>query len=296
MAPRSWTIKPLLDITTDYLASKGVESPRLTAELLLAHRLGCRRLDLYLRFDQPLSEDELNGFRELVRRRIRREPLQYIRGRQEFWSLDFEVAEGVLIPRPETERLVERALSTLKEHPSREGRVQRVLDLGTGSGILAVALAREMENTTVWASDVSKRALSVARRNAERHGMGDRITFVEGDLFEPFRAMQVAPFDLIVSNPPYVTEEAFETLAPEVRDYEPREALDGGSDGMGFVTPILQQSPAFLVPGGWLLVEMDPGQIGKARGMAEATAAYQAVEAIQDYSGNSRVLCVQKRP
>ena len=118
MAPPLWTIKSLLDVTAEYLASKGIDSPRLTAELLLAHRLECRRLDLYLRFDQPLKEDELAGYRELIRRRTRREPLQYIRGRQEFWSLEFEVAEGVLIPRPETERLVERALSILKEHSS----------------------------------------------------------------------------------------------------------------------------------------------------------------------------------
>jgi release factor glutamine methyltransferase len=296
MAPRLWTIKPLLDVTADYLSSKGIDSPRLNAELLLAHHLGCRRLDLYLRFDQPLKEDELAGYREFVRRRTHREPLQYIRGRQEFWSLDFEVSEGVLIPRPETERLVERALSALETDPSSPpGRIQRVLDLGTGSGILAVVLARERKNARVYASDVSPKALSMARRNAEQHGVGDRIVFVEGDLFQPFRAAPVEPFDLIASNPPYVAEETLKTLAPEVRDYEPREALDGGKDGMRFVTPILQESPAFLVPGGWLLVEMDPGQIEKARAIAEATAAYDADEVIQDYSGRQRVLCVQKK-
>jgi release factor glutamine methyltransferase len=289
MPPRPWTIKALIDVTAGYLREKGVDSPRLDAELLLSHILGCRRLDLYLRFDQPLSEEELAGYRGLVRRRAGREPLQYICGRQEFWSLDFEAGPGGLIPRPETELLVEKALALHREGGLAGGAL-RVLDLGTGSGVLAVCTAREIETARVWASDISMGALTLARRNARRHGMDERISWVQGDLFAPFRPSDRSRFDLILSNPPYVPEEELQGLAPEVRDHEPLRALNGGPGGMEVVRRILQEAPAFLTQGGRLLMEVDPRQTEEALRTAEETGAYDRVEAIRDHTGRFRVV------
>ena len=290
MPPRSWTIKALIDVTADYLREKGIDSPRLDAELLLSHLLGCRRLDLYLRFDQPLSEDEISGYRSLVRRRAGREPLQYICGRQEFWSLDFEVGPGVLIPRPETELLVETALALHREGGLPGGDAPRILDLGTGSGILAVCMAGEIETARVWASDVSMEALARARRNARSHGLDERISWVQGDLFAPFRPSEAGRFDLILANPPYVPEEELQALAPEVRDHEPRQALDGGPGGMEAVRRILGEAPVFLSRGGWLLVELDPRQAEEALKTAEDAGAYDRVEAIRDHTRRFRAV------
>jgi release factor glutamine methyltransferase len=290
MPPRRWTIKALIDVTADYLRQKGIDSPRLDAELLLSHLLRCRRLDLYLRFDQPLSEEELSGYRSLVRRRADREPLQYIRGRQEFWSLDFEVGTGVLIPRPETELLVETALALHREGDIPGGVAPRILDLGTGSGILAVCMAGEIEAARVWASDVSMEALTRARRNARSQGLDERISWVQGDLFGPFRASDQSRFDLILSNPPYVPEEELQRLAPEVRDHEPRQALDGGPGGTGVVRRILREAPAFLSRGGRLLVELDPRQGEEVLKTAEDVGAYDRVETIPDHSHRVRAV------
>ena len=289
MAPRPWTIKALLDTTTGYLRDKGVGNPRLDAEVLLAHLLRCRRLDLYLRFDQPLREDELAGYRELVRRRARREPLQYIRGHQEFWSLDFAVGPGVLIPRPETEILLERALTLVREGKVPGGTEPRVLDLCTGSGVLAVCFALEIAGALVWAGDCSPAALDKARENARSHGVEDRIAFVGGDLLDPFRENGLV-FDLILSNPPYVDSGELEVLQPEVRDHEPRKALDGGPGGMEIVRRILCDAPASLSPGGRLLVEMDPRQMDEAQRTADGTGAFGPPELIPDYTRRPRVL------
>ncbi|MCF8061245.1 MAG: peptide chain release factor N(5)-glutamine methyltransferase [Deltaproteobacteria bacterium] len=296
MPPPSWTIKALIDVTTDYFREKGIDSPRLDAELLLSHLLQCRRLDLYLRFDQPLSRDELTGYRSLVRRRAGREPLQYICGRQEFWSLDFEVGPGVLIPRQETELLVEKALDLHREGALSGGGRPRVLDLGTGSGILAVCMAREIETARVWASDLSGEALDRARRNARSHGLDARIAWVQGDLFSPFRPAGGKRFDLILANPPYVPEEELEGLAPEVRDHEPTQALNGGPGGMDVVRRILRESPAFLSTGGWLLMELDPRQVDEALETAGAAEAYDRMEAIRDNSRRFRAISARVKP
>jgi len=289
MPSSSWTIQPLLNTTAEYLARKGVDHPRLNAEVLLAHLLECRRIDLYLRFDQPLSDEELSGYREVIRRRARREPLQYIRGVQEFWSLDFEVGPGVLIPRSETEILLDRALALVREGQAPGGGAPRVLDLGTGSGVIAVCIAREIPGARVWASDLLPVALETARRNARKHGVEERIQFLRGDLLAPFREGP-GGFDLILSNPPYVGSEEFVDLEPEVRDYEPRQALDGGPGGLEIVRRILWDAPARLSPGGRLLVEMDPGQVDEAQQTADATGAYGRLERIPDYTRRPRVL------
>lgn len=290
---KAWTIRDLLKVTSDYLKQKDIESPRLNAEVLLAHVLALSRVELYLRFDQPLNEEELSRYRALVKRRLGREPLQYITGSQEFWSLDFEVGPSVLIPRPESEMLVETALSLWRAgripHPERP----RLLDLCTGCGALAVALAREVPAAAVWASDLSGDALATARRNAAKHDVGDRMEFLTGDLFEPSRDRNLI-FDLMVSNPPYIRSDAMESLPPEVRLYEPRQALDGGKDGMVYIERILSEGPDFLAPGGWVLVEMDPEQTSEALRRIEGTRRYESWERVKDYSGRYRMVMARK--
>jgi release factor glutamine methyltransferase len=289
---KSWTIKELLKVTTDYLEKKEIESPRLSAEILLAHQLDVDRVKLYLRFDQPLHDEEVTGYRSLIKRRLSREPIQYITGVQEFWSMDFTVGPQVMVPRPETELLVEHALALCRQKRSTEGSCGRILDLGTGCGAIAVAIARELEGVAVWASDVSQDALDMARRNAIKHGVEGRIEFVLSDLWQNLSNQELT-FDVIVSNPPYIKSEAMDSLPPEVRDYEPRHALDGGEEGMRYIRDIIQEAPRHLNPGGWILLEMDPDQTNKALGMIEASNSYLKMVRLKDYSHNHRVVMAQ---
>ena len=293
MSAKSWTIKELLEVTTDYLEKKEIESPRLSAEILLAHQLNIDRVKLYLRFDQPLHDKEVAGYRSLIKRRLTREPLQYITGRQEFWSLDFTVGPPVMVPRPETELLVEHALALCRGNRSAEGPCARILDLGTGCGALAIAIARELEGVAVWASDISQEALDIARGNAKRHGVEERIEFILSDLWQGLSHQELA-FDIIVSNPPYINSDAIDSLPPEVRDYEPRQALDGGEEGMVYIRNIIEQAPKHLNPGGWILLEMDPEQTTKAFGLIEANNSYGEKVRLKDYSHYHRVVMAQK--
>jgi release factor glutamine methyltransferase len=290
---KPWTIKELLKVTTDYLGKKGIESPRLSAEILLAHQLDIDRVKLYLRFDQPLHDKEVAGYRSLIKRRLSREPIQYITGVQEFWSMDFAVGPQVMVPRPETELLVEHALALCRQKRSTEGSCGRILDLGTGCGAIAVAIARELEGVGVWATDVSQDALDMARRNAKKHGVEERIEFLLSDLWQNLSNQELT-FDIIVSNPPYIESEAMASLPPEVRDHEPRQALDGGEEGMFYITNIIQEAPKHLTPGGWILLEMDPEQTTKALGLIEASNSYLRPVRLKDYSHNHRVVMVQK--
>jgi release factor glutamine methyltransferase len=251
----TWTIRRVLEWTKGYLAEKGVENARLEAEWLLAAATGHDRVGLYVNYDQPLTEAELAACRGAVVRRARREPLQYILGSQEFCGLDFSVTPAVLIPRHDTEVLVEEAVK-------RAGSSARILDIGVGSGCIAVALARALTGAEVWGVEQSAEALAVARQNVERHGV--KVTLFEGSLFEPFSEGR---FDLIVSNPPYIPTADLETLQPEVRDHEPREALDGGPDGLDYYRRIVPASPSHLTPGGWLLVEVGIEQAAAVVGM-----------------------------
>jgi release factor glutamine methyltransferase len=290
--PTSWTIRTLLGVTTEYLSKKEIESPRLTAEILLAHQLRMDRVKLYLRFDQPLNEREVAGYREIVRRRLRREPIQYITGVQEFWSLPFAVNRHVLIPRPETELLVELGRDRLQEmHPSEEDS-PRVLDLGSGCGAVAVAVAKESPRARIWASDISGPALETARQNAETHGVSDRILFLQGDLWQPAGDLT---FDLILSNPPYVAKEEYDTLPPEIRDHEPRAALDGGAGGYVYIHRIIEAAFRHMVPGGWVMVEMAPGQTERAVNAFSAAGEYEDVQRVKDYSRQDRVVMARKR-
>ena len=293
MGTKSWTIKELLKVTTDYLEKKEIESPRLSAEILLAHQLDIDRVKLYLRFDQPLHEKEVAGYRTLVKRRLSREPIQYITGVQEFWSMDFVVGPQVMVPRPETELLVEQALALCRGEGSTGGPGTRILDLGTGCGAIAVAIARELEGVAVWASDVSQKALDMARQNAKKHGVEEKIAFVLSDLWQGFSNPQIT-FDVIVSNPPYIKPEAMDSLPPEVRDYEPKRALDGGEEGVFYIREIIKGAPRHLNPGGWILLEMDPDQTKLALGLVEASNNYGQKARIKDYSHHYRVVMAQK--
>ena len=294
MVSDRWTIKELLNVTSDYLTKKEIESPRLTAELLLAHQLNRTRIKLYLNFDQPLREGEVSGYRNLIRRRVDGEPLQYITGTQEFWSLDFIVGPQVLVPRPESELLVEQTISLFKDQTPPEAGRPRILDLGTGSGVLAVSIARELEDATLWASDISEEALVLGRLNAKNHGVAERIDFRVGDLWEPFMGEDLA-FDGIVSNPPYVATEDFDGLPPEVRDHEPRVALDGGERGMLYIEKIIRIGPDFMNPGGWLLLEMAPDQTAKALSLVDETGRYGSKRRVKDDSHRYRVVVAQKK-
>ncbi len=287
-----WTILKLIQWTTQYFGRKGIAQPRTDAEVLLAHVLKTERIQLYLRYDQPLQPRELAEYRDVVRRRGAHEPLQYITGRQEFYSLELEVTPAVLIPRPETEILVETALALLKEQGLSS---PWVLDLGTGSGAIAVALGHENPQLRILAIDVSVAALAVARRNAKRHSLADRIHLVAMDLCQALSA-NLAVFDLIVSNPPYIPTNDIPGLAPEISSFEPRNALDGGSHGLAVIRRIMDQAHRVLRPSGSLLLEIGQGQAQLLRDQTAAHPAYQSMEFIDDFSGIPRVLHLRHRP
>jgi len=288
----AWTILNLLSHTRDYFAARGIEHPRADAEILLAHNLGLRRIDLYVQYDKPLTREELSRFREIVRRRARREPVAYITGEKEFWSLALKVTPAVLIPRPETECLVEAALAILAKDEG--ARARRVLDLGTGSGAIVLALAAERPHDVLVAVERSQSALSIARENADRHGTAPRIRFLAGDWFEPV-GREEAAFDLIVSNPPYIRRGDLEGLQPEIRLFEPVSALDGGPDGTDCLSRIIQAAPRYLRPSGHLLLEIGHDQKPMLEALVEGAGCYDEMTFIRDYGGHDRVLRLRKR-
>jgi release factor glutamine methyltransferase len=291
---KHWIVRDLLHVTAEYLEKKGIDSPRLTAEILLAHKLNVDRVTLYLNFDQPLTENELSGYRILIKRRLQREPLQYIIGVQEFRSLEFAVTPQALIPRPETELLVEQAIERLKVFPAGENHTPMILDLGTGCGAIAISLAKELQKAKIWATDISAGALKLARLNAEKHGVTDKIRFIQGNLWDPLLDQDVT-FDIILSNPPYIASEEFKGLSPEVRDYEPRLALNGHEDGMTYIQTIISEAPPFMNPGGWIMLEMAPGQTEKSLGLIGKIKDYGEKTRIKDYSHLYRVVMAQRK-
>ena len=250
MSGRSWRLLDILENTSRFFASKGLENARLQAELLLAAVLGVKRLDLYLQFERPLHSSEVDRYREYVRQRLQRVPVQYITGVAAFRQLELTVTPAVLIPRPETEVLVDVALELLPAGG-------RVLDLCCGSGAVALSLAQEATVAEVVATDVSAAALEVAKANSQRCGLAERVEWHCGDLFAPLHGTE--PFDLVAANPPYVRRGDLAQLAPEVRDYEPHLALDGGEDGLAYYRRIVQAAADFIRPGGYLLLEVGEG-------------------------------------
>lgn len=269
--------------SADYLDTRGVESSRLDAEHLLAHAVGVDRLQLYLQFERPLTSTELDAYRPLLKRRAAREPLQYILGRQPFRELELEVTPGVLIPRPETEVLVDRVLSEVADDARGRGAA---LDIGTGTGAIALSLAFEGSFASVVATDVDEGALRLARRNAESVGMGGRIDLRAGSLFEPLRPGE--RFDVIVSNPPYVAERDEDLLEPEVVDWEPRQALFAGPDGLDVLHRIVGCAGEHLRSGGLLALEVGAGQAKLVANMLNGGASYDAVTVLRDYAGKER--------
>jgi release factor glutamine methyltransferase len=287
LAERVATVDALLAEGSAILTAAGVGTPRLDAELLLAAACGVDRTALYVRGREQVSAACAQTFRDMLDRRRRREPLQYIVGRQEFWSLDFAVTPDVLVPRPETELLVELALGALRARGvgARSAVPLRLCDVGTGSGCIAVVLATELPGAEVWALDDSTAALAVADANARRHGVAERIRFVRSDLFSSVSSQL---FDVVVSNPPYLTANDLANLQPEVA-FEPRSALDGGGDGLDVIRRLLAASPEYLGGGGWLLVEIGATQAAAVEDAARA-AGFTTVSIHADYAGLPRVL------
>ncbi len=249
------------------------------------------RVGLYTHFDQPLHPNELARFKELIQRRLKREPLAYIIGRREFWSLSFKVTPDVLIPRPETELLVSEGLARL--HGGERKETCRVLEIGTGSGAVAIALAKEVPSASFVATDTSSAALSVAEDNARTHGVRDRIEFRRGDLFRPLNDGE--RFDLVVTNPPYIPENQIASLDPEIRDHEPRMALDGGADGLDFYRRALPQTDLFLQPGGWFLAEIGAGEDEQVLRLARQNAGLDSFAFQKDLAGIKRVFKARKK-
>ena len=264
-------------------------TPALDAEVLLAHLLQKDRAALIRDGEQELPPDMVKGFRALLERRVGHEPVHYIIGRREFWTISFKIHRGVLIPRPETELVVETALGILRNRPVLAGDASACLaDLGTGSGNISVALACELPGCTVHAVDVSPEALRCARENAESSGVADRVKFHLGDLFDPLSA-EGPEFDIIVSNPPYVSTPEMEELPSEVRDYEPHGALHGGEEGLCFLRRIIDRSPEYLRPGGALVLEIGSGQGESVLKLMEGRGVYRGCEIIRDYARLDRV-------
>lgn len=287
---RSWRIIDLLDRATEHLKEKGIDSPRLNAERLLAHVLDLERVDLYLQFDRPLIPQEVHGFKEQLRRRLRREPLQYILGQVEFLGLRFRVTPAVLIPRPETEVLVEEVLGLAQRRFGSSPSI-RILDVGTGSGNIAVSLARELANARVTALDISGDALGVARENASYHNAHSRVEFVQADFVDFARqaAGEGRRFEVIVSNPPYVASEELEHLDPEIRRYEPRLALVAEEDVLSCFRQLSLWAPRLLQRPGFVAVEAGYGQAASVTELFRREG-FSMLEIQRDLAGIERVI------
>ncbi len=282
-----WTVRRVLEWTVPYLQENGSDAPRLEAEILLAHARGCPRIQLYTQFDEPLSDDQRNVMRDLVRRRASHEPVAYLVGYREFYGIEFHVTPDVLIPRPDTETLVLELIEL-----ARGKAAPRILDIGTGSGCIAIAAAVNLPNCTVAAVDISERALEIAKSNATRHGVDDRIDFRSGSLFEPIADDR---YDFVVSNPPYVVKTEIDTLQIDVCKYEPRLALDGGGDGLDVLRQLVNHASRYLTPGGHILYEMDSSQSDALCEMISADGAYEGVRVIPDLAGRPRVVHAHRK-
>jgi release factor glutamine methyltransferase len=283
------TVLEAIQRSTEFLTRKGVESPRLQTELLLAHLLQLKRMQLYLNHERALTPGEVDAFRELIKRRGQREPLQHITGSTSFCGLELAVNRHVLVPRPETELLAEQGWTFLNQLSTPNPQPASALDFGTGSGCLAIALAAKCPAAQVQALDISAEALAVARANAARHGLAERICFLEGDGFAAVPAG--AQFDLIISNPPYIPSAEIATLEPEVRDHDPRGALDGGADGLDYARRLAAEAGVLLQPQGRLMLEFGDGQAEALRALFEAQK--WVVEAVvHDYTQRPRILVV----
>lgn len=286
-----WTIRRVLTWTTEHLKKHHSDSPRLDAELLLAHALGCQRIQLYTNFDTEMSEDQRTVMRGLVQRRSKAEPVAYLIGHREFFSLDFKVTRDVLIPRPDTETLVMETLDLLKDAPPDV----KLLELGTGSGCISIAIGKHHSGVRITATDICPAALEIARENAAKHGLSDRIEFLQGDLFAALKSHPGPRFHLLLSNPPYVTSAEMATLPPDIRLHEPSVALDGGSEGLNYLRRIADEAPNYLDTGGHVLVELAPEQAERMRDDCFSAAHWTGKKIVKDSAGHPRVVLAQLR-
>ena len=276
-------IKDLLDKSTEYLDSKGIESPRLNAEWLLAHTLGKERIELYLQFDRLLTESETDKYRSLIKERVKNKPLQYIIGEADFMGIRLELDENVLIPRPETEQLVEVALERLKVH---NGKAIKILDVGTGSGNIAIALAKFLPAASITALEISEKAIAMATRNAEQNELADRIKFLVHDIKSD--EFSQAGFDMIISNPPYIPLKTMDSLSPDVKEWEPEIALTDFSDGLDMISEVIKLSMGRLNENGILLLEI--GGNGQSEPLKKmlSDAGYSNIKIESDYNSHAR--------
>lgn len=288
-----WTILILLKWATGYFTTHGIDSPRATAEILLATLLNLKRIDLYLRYDQPLLKSELSEFKSLIKRRVNREPVAYIIGKKEFWSLDLEVNPNVLIPRPDTETLVEAALSCLRPENAFPDSAGQVLELGTGSGAIVLALASERPAYRYVATDISLKALGIAQKNARRLKLDSAVSFVAGNWLDQFSCDKPV-FDMILSNPPYIPSDDIPGLQPEVNRFEPLLALDGRSDGLHAIRQIIFSAHPFLKPRGVLLLEIGFDQRDAVSRLIQDYGHYPSFQFRKDDAGHDRVVLMHK--
>lgn len=276
-------IKEQLKIAADILDKHNVESARLEAEILLAHTLNVGRLYLYINPEQTISQEQIDEYNKLIERRTHHEPTAYIIGHREFMDLDLIVNEDVLIPRPETEVLVESVIDHLNDNTG----IIKIADIGTGSGAIAISLAKSLPSAAVEAVDISEKAINVAMMNIGKYNLLGRITLHLGDMLSPLNGKK---FNAIVSNPPYIPSKVIDTLQAEVKDYEPSTALDGGADGLDFYRLLFRESPKFLIDGGFLAVEIGFDQAESVKKLAEAEGHFKDIEIIKDLSKNDRVI------
>jgi release factor glutamine methyltransferase len=283
---KSWTVLSLINWSVDYFTEKGIDSPRLTAELLLSHVLGCKRIDLYTNHDKPLTTAELSEYKSYFKRRLTHEPLQYIIGECEFMGLKFFVDKRVLIPRPETEILAEQVIKLMKAESKTSWNV---LEVGTGSGNITVSIARMVENCLVDSVDVSQDALDVARRNVNAHNVENRVNLIHADILNNREALLGKRYDIIVSNPPYISSSEYQQLEPEVRDFEPCIAGTDDADGLTFFRAISLLGKKVLQSGGWVFVEMAYNQNSFVPMIFERDG-YKDIQVIKDYNGIDRIV------
>ena len=286
-----WTIQKLLNWMSDYFKQKNIDSPRFSAEMLIAHVLGMKRIELYMHFDKQVEQAKLDSLRALVKRAGQSEPIAYLTGKTEFYSMPMFVSQACLIPRPETELLVERAIEFLR---TRSGP-QYILDLCTGCGTIAAAIAKNCPSAKVVATDISDAALTVASQNIELHKLESQIELLCGDLFTPvIKQLDVSAFDLIVSNPPYISTSEMQTLDKNVKDFEPHLALHGGVDGLDIYRRILAEVENFLKPDGVLMMEIGYGQAEAIRQMLEETGLFAKINIEKDLSNNDRIAIAKR--
>lgn len=282
-----WTVLRLLDWTTDFFKKKGSDTARLDAEVLLAHARECTRMDLYTSFNEEPEEEQRVAFREMVRRRGEGAPVAQLVGYKEFYSIQFRVDENVLVPRPETEHLVIEAIDVCKSNDQSKSKVE-IADVGTGSGAIALTLAKHLPQASVTAIDISEPALKIARWNADKLELNERVRFIEGDLLD---ATDEPPlFDLICSNPPYVTQDEFDELDETVREHEPIIALVSGPQGSEIIERLIEQSKSRLKPGGRLIIELSPMIAEACVELVNQSGGFDDTRLIKDLAGHQRIL------